>query len=139
MVSERGSGEQPVMGSQANEWIKIEVQTRYLESQSAPESRRFVFSYTITIHNNGPASARLLNRHWVITDANGKIQEVRGEGVVGQQPYLRPGEQFQYTSGTMLETPVGSMHGSYEMVDEAGKHFDAVIPAFSLSLPRALH
>ncbi len=127
------------MRSRDTKQISIEVQSRYLEIQSAPESGRFVFSYTITIHNQGDAPARLLNRHWVITDANGKVQEVRGEGVVGQQPYLRPGERFQYTSGTMLETPVGSMHGSYEMVDDAGDHFDAEIPPFSLSLPRALH
>lgn len=119
--------------------IDVEVQTSYLESQSSPETDRYVFSYTITIRNTGTVPARLLNRHWIITDANGKVQEVRGEGVVGEQPYLRPGEDFQYTSGTMLETPVGSMRGSYEMVSDSGEHFDADIAPFSLAMPRTLH
>jgi ApaG protein len=119
--------------------ISIQVETGYLDSQSSPESDRYAFAYTITITNNGNEPARLLNRHWIITDANGKVQEVQGEGVVGQQPYLRPGENFRYTSGTILETPVGSMQGSYEMVGDDGQHFAAEIPAFSLSVPRTLH
>jgi ApaG protein len=119
--------------------ISISVQTAYLPEQSEPEAERFVFSYTITIRNDGPGPARLLNRHWVITDANGEVQEVRGEGVVGEQPYLRPGESFRYTSGTVLGTPVGSMEGAYEMVADNGDRFLAPIAAFSLSVPRTLH
>ena len=119
--------------------IAISVQTAYLADQSEPDSERFVFSYTITIRNDGRRPARLVNRHWVITDANGHVQEVRGEGVVGEQPYLRPGETFRYTSGTVLATPVGSMQGEYEMVADDGAHFLAPIAAFSLSMPRTLH
>jgi ApaG protein len=119
--------------------INVSVQTAYLSDQSAPDDDRYVFSYTITIRNDGGASARLLNRHWVITDANGRVQEVRGEGVVGEQPYLRPGESFRYTSGTVLTTPVGSMQGEYEMQGDDGERFMAPISPFSLSVPRALH
>lgn len=119
--------------------IDIRVHTAYLPEQSEPDAERFVFSYTITIRNDGLGPARLLNRHWVITDANGEVQEVRGEGVVGEQPYLRPGESFRYTSGTVLGTPVGSMEGEYEMVTDNGEHFLAPIAAFSLSVPRTLH
>lgn len=119
--------------------IDVQVETRYVESQSIPNEDRFVFSYTITIRNDGQSSARLLNRHWIITDANGKVQEVRGEGVVGEQPQLNPGETFRYTSGTVLGTPVGSMQGSYDMVDGHGNHFDALIPPFSLARPGSLH
>jgi ApaG protein len=119
--------------------IRVEVETEYVEGQSAPDEDRYVFAYTITIRNEGDLPAQLLTRHWIITDANGKVNEVRGEGVVGEQPYLRPGEGFRYTSGTVIETPVGSMHGSYQMVDEDGAHFDAEIPAFTLSIPRTLH
>jgi ApaG protein len=119
--------------------IIISVQTAYLPEQSEPDAERFVFSYTITIRNDGQGPARLLNRHWVITDANGEVQEVRGEGVVGEQPYLRPGESFRYTSGTVLATPVGSMEGAYEMVADNGDRFLAPIAAFSLSVPRTLH
>lgn len=119
--------------------IQIDVASRYVEEQSAPEQDRYVFAYTVTIRNVGTISAKLLSRHWIITDANGKVQEVRGEGVVGEQPYLRPGEGFQYTSGTMLETPVGSMHGSYQMHTDDGLDFDAEIPIFTLSMPNTLH
>ncbi len=119
--------------------IHVGVETAYLPDQSSPEMERYAFAYTITIRNEGASPAKLLNRHWVITDATGKVQEVRGEGVVGEQPYLRPGEGFQYTSGTMLETPVGSMEGEYEMEDEAGSRFLASIPPFSLSAPRSLN
>ena len=119
--------------------IDIGVETAYIAEQSNPQDDRYVFAYTITIANTGQSPAKLLNRHWVITDANGKIQEVRGEGVVGEQPYLRPGEAFRYTSGTVLETPVGSMEGEYEMVDDDGDRFLAPIAPFSLSMPRAVH
>ncbi|WP_455234716.1 Co2+/Mg2+ efflux protein ApaG [Thiogranum longum] len=119
--------------------IQIEVETQYIEEQSLPEQDRYVFAYTITIHNTGKLPARLLNRHWVITDANNRIQEVKGEGVVGEQPHLNPGEQFRYTSGTMLQTPVGSMQGTYQMIADDGVEFDADIPAFTLSIPRTLH
>ena len=119
--------------------IKVEVDTRYIEEQSLPQQDRYVFAYTITIRNEGEVPARLLTRHWVITDANGKTNEVRGEGVVGEQPYLKPGESFRYTSGTLLETPVGAMEGSYQMVADDGEQFDAEIPPFTLSIPRTLH
>ena len=128
-----------IMNERSEHLINIGVETVYLPDQSAPAANRYAFAYTITIRNEGGSAARLLNRHWIITDANGKVQEVRGEGVVGEQPYLRPGEGFRYTSGTLLETPVGSMEGDYEMVDDAGAHFLAPIPAFSLSVPRSLH
>jgi ApaG protein len=119
--------------------IRVEIETRYIESQSDPAANRYVFSYTVTISNKGHLSAKLLTRHWIITDANGKVQEVRGEGVVGEQPELAPGESYQYTSGTLIETSVGTMGGSYQMVDETGEPFDAEIPEFVLSAPRTLH
>jgi len=119
--------------------IEISVKTNYIPSQSEPDSNRYVFAYTITITNSGNKPAKLLARHWVITDANNQTREVRGEGVVGQQPNLMPGMSFEYTSGTVLETPVGIMHGSYEMMADDGTHFDADIPAFTLSIPRTLH
>lgn len=119
--------------------IKVDVETDYIEQQSDPEDSRFVFSYTITIKNQGSVPARLMTRHWIITDADGRVQEVMGEGVVGEKPYLRPGEEFQYTSGTIMETPVGSMHGSYQMFADDGEVFDADIPAFTLSQPQVLH
>lgn len=119
--------------------IKIDVETNYLEEQSSPEDERFVFAYNVTIHNTGDVATKLMTRHWIITDANGHVQEVHGEGVVGEKPYLRPGESFEYTSGTVLETPVGSMQGSYQMVTDDGQAFDAEIPAFTLALPHTLH
>ena len=119
--------------------IAVGVATTYMEEQSNPESDRYVFAYTITILNQGNMPAKLLNRHWIITDANGKTQEVRGEGVVGKQPYLAPGEEFQYTSGAVIETPVGAMEGEYEMVDDQGETFIAPIAPFTLSQPRILH
>jgi ApaG protein len=127
------------MSEQTEHPIRIGVQSVYLPEQSSPEANRYAFAYTITIRNEGGAPAKLLSRHWIITDANGKVQEVRGEGVVGEQPYLRPGEGFRYTSGTLLDTPVGSMEGEYEMVDDTGTRFLAPIPPFSLSVPRSLH
>ncbi len=119
--------------------IEIEVQTAFVEEQSAPELDRYVFAYTITIRNAGEQAVRLISRHWIITDANGKVQEVKGLGVVGEQPHLRPGEAFQYTSGTVLETPVGTMEGSYQMLTDDGREFEAPIPPFTLSVPHTLH
>ncbi|MEJ2060408.1 MAG: Co2+/Mg2+ efflux protein ApaG [Gammaproteobacteria bacterium] len=119
--------------------IQVEAESFYIPEQSDPDNERFVFAYTVTITNRGEISARLLTRHWVITDANGKVQEVQGEGVVGEQPYLRPGEQYQYTSGTMLETPIGTMQGSYQMHADDGQEFDAEIAPFKLSIPMKLH
>ena len=119
--------------------IRVDVDTSYLEDQSDPKERRFVFSYTITIRNEGSVPARLLTRHWIITDSNGKVQEVRGEGVVGEQPYLKPGQGFRYSSGAVLETPVGSMQGSYQMLADDGERFDAPIPAFTLAIPGTIH
>ena len=119
--------------------IEVAVKTTYVHAQSAPENNRYVFAYTITITNSGSIPAKLLTRHWLITDGNEKTQEVRGDGVVGEQPYLIPGMSFEYTSGTILETPVGVMRGTYQMVADDGTRFDAEIPAFTLSVPRTLH
>jgi len=119
--------------------IEVQVDTMYLPSESDPDDNRYVFAYTITIENQGTVPAQLMTRHWIITDANGKVQEVKGDGVVGEQPHLKPGEGFQYTSGTMLETPVGTMEGSYQMLADDGENFDAEIKAFTLSAPRVLH
>jgi len=119
--------------------IEIETVTHYLASQSQPEVDRYVFAYTITIRNHGAEPAKLVARHWVITDANGQVQEVRGEGVVGEQPHLAPGESFRYTSAAMIATPVGVMRGEYQMVADDGERFDAEIPAFTLAIPRTLH
>ena len=119
--------------------IEVAVRTAFIQAQSSPERNRYVFAYTITITNKGTVPAKLLTRHWVITDANERVQEVRGEGVVGEQPHLAPGASFEYTSGTLIETPVGSMRGSYQMVADDGTQFDAEIPPFVLSMPRTLH
>ena len=119
--------------------IKVNVETRYIEDQSNPEKNYYVFAYTITIVNQGQQAAQLLTRHWVITDSNHKVQEVRGDGVIGEQPILKPGERFVYTSGTMLETSVGTMKGSYQMEANDGLQFDATIEEFVLSTPRVLH
>jgi ApaG protein len=119
--------------------IRVDVATSYVEDQSNPTEGRFVFSYTITIRNEGQVAARLMTRHWIITDANGKVQEVQGEGVVGEQPYLKPGQGFRYSSGAILETPVGSMQGSYRMVADGGEVFDAPIAPFTLAMPGMLH
>jgi ApaG protein len=119
--------------------IDIDVATRYLDDQSEPEQDRYVFAYTIRIRNSGQVPARLLTRHWIITDANGKTEEVEGDGVVGEQPYLRPGEDFEYTSGAVLETDLGTMRGDYQMLADDGTRFAAPIPAFTLTIPRTLH
>ena len=119
--------------------ISVSVQTEYLPEQSDPGKDRYVFAYTVTVVNEGEVGAQLLTRHWVIRDANEKVEEVTGEGVIGEQPRLEPGKGFRYTSGTMIETPVGSMGGSYQMLADDGTRFDAEIPEFSLTMPRTLH
>lgn len=127
------------MPSPASHNIKVEVDAQFIEEQSEPGDNRFVFAYTVTVRNEGRVPARLLARHWIITDANGKVREVRGEGVVGEQPHVNPGEGFQYTSGAMLETSVGTMRGSYRMQGDDGQLFEAAIPEFTLSVPRTIH
>ncbi len=119
--------------------IKIDVLTEYIDSQSDPDERRYAFAYTITILNEGAVSAKLISRHWIITDSDGKVQEVRGKGVVGEQPLLEPGQGFRYSSGAIIETPVGTMQGSYQMQAEDGVEFDAPIAAFRLAKPGMLH
>lgn len=119
--------------------IRVHVKSQYLADQSVPQSKRYVFAYTVTIANEGGEPAQLQTRHWIITDGNGKVEEVKGPGVVGQTPYLRPGEQFEYTSGCILQTPRGQMHGSYQMVRPDGRGFDAVIAPFLLALPHSLN
>ncbi len=127
------------MQDQTRHRIDVSASPKYLSDQSQPDRDRYVFAYTITIFNAGTVPARLLTRHWIITDANDKVQEVRGEGVVGQQPYLAPGMSFEYTSGAIIETPVGTMRGSYEMITDDGSTFSTEIPQFTLSVPRTLH
>lgn len=119
--------------------VDVSVATRYLPEQSSPEQNRFAFAYTVTISNNGQAAAKLLSRHWIITDGDGRVQEVRGAGVVGQQPLLQPGESHTYSSGTVMATKVGNMQGSYQMLADDGKRFDATIAPFRLAMPGALH
>lgn len=119
--------------------ISVSPRALYIAEQSDADAGRYAFAYTITITNTGAVSARLLSRHWIITDANNLVQEVKGQGVVGAQPKLKPGESFEYTSGSMLATPVGTMRGSYQMVADDGTRFDAPIPEFTLSAPRVLH
>jgi ApaG protein len=119
--------------------ITVAARTAFVPDQSDVDGGRYVFAYTITITNTGTLPAQLVSRHWIITDANNQVQEVRGQGVVGEQPMLRPNESFQYTSGTAIATPVGTMRGTYQMVAEDGMQFDALIPEFTLSMPRVLH
>lgn len=121
--------------SATTQGIEVSVRSRYLPEQSAPDQQRYVFAYTIVIANHGDRTAQLRTRHWIITDGRGGIEEVRGDGVVGEQPRLEPGEQFQYTSGCVLKTPIGTMHGTYQMVRDDGDGFDAEIAAFSLVAP----
>ena len=119
--------------------IEIHPMPQYIPEQSDPENDRYIFAYTITIKNIGSVAAQLVSRHWIITDGNNEVQEVRGLGVVGKQPLLQPGESFQYTSGSSLTTAIGTMKGAYQMVAEDGTHFEAEIPEFVLASPRALH
>ena len=119
--------------------INVEVKTAYLDDRSDPSRNQYVFAYTITLTNTGDAPAQLISRHWIITDADHKVQEVKGLGVVGQQPLIKPGETFEYTSGATLATAMGTMRGTYHMVDEDGGAFEVPIPAFTLSVPRVLH
>lgn len=119
--------------------INVIVRTSYLPEQSDETLDRYVFAYTITIANTGMVAAQLISRHWIIADGENNIQEVRGLGVVGEQPLLKPGDSFEYTSGTAISSPVGSMKGSYQMVAEDGLRFDASIPEFTLIVPRTLH
>lgn len=119
--------------------FSVHVETAYLADQSSEEEERYAFSYTVTITNTGSVAAQLISRHWIITDADNQINEVKGLGVIGEQPLLQPNEQFEYSSGTMLSTAVGKMHGSYHVVAEDGTSFEAEIPAFTLAAPRVLH
>ena len=119
--------------------IEVSPMPQFIPEQSDPENDRYIFAYTITIRNIGEVPAQLVSRHWIITDGNNEIQEGRGRGVVGKQPLLQPGESFQYTSGSSLTTPIGTMKGTYQMVAEDGTHFEAEIPEFVLATPRALH
>jgi len=119
--------------------ISVTVDSQYIEAESNPEANRFVFAYTVRILNQGDIGAKLISRHWIITDANNRTQEVKGKGVIGEQPYLKPGESFEYTSGTMMETPVGSMQGSYQMIANDEHSFDAIIEPFTLALPKILN
>ena len=122
-----------------NHEISVNVQTDFMSDQSDPSQDRYVFAYTITIRNQGSIPATLMTRHWIITDGNGQVEEVRGSGVVGEQPVLKPGEGFQYTSGCPLATDVGKMEGSYEMVSSSGEHFDVEIAPFTLAAPGPVH
>ena len=119
--------------------IVVKAEPFFIGEKSSPEQKNYVFGYAITITNEGTIPAQLLQRHWLITDSNGKVQEVQGDGVIGEQPYLKPGESFRYTSGAILETPVGIMQGHYTMRSDEGDKFKAVIPQFTLSIPRVLH
>ncbi|MGO9835432.1 MAG: Co2+/Mg2+ efflux protein ApaG [Polyangiaceae bacterium] len=125
--------------SAVTEGIRVSVRSTYVVDQSVPLARRYVFSYTVRISNEGAEPAQLRTRHWIITDGGGKVEEVRGPGVVGHQPFLRPGEHFDYTSGCVLETPRGEMRGTYQMHRSDGRVFDAVIAPFLLALPHSLN
>ena len=119
--------------------ISISINSTYLQQESDPKNNKFYFLYTVSIINNGSIGAKLLSRHWIIEDSNGKVQHVKGEGVVGDQPYMNPGEEYQYTSGTVLETSFGTMKGSYQMINDSENYFDAEIPEFILTTPRIIH
>jgi ApaG protein len=119
--------------------IAVSAVPQYIDDQSDPDKERYIFAYTITIENVGSVPAQLISRHWIITDASDEVQEVRGLGVVGQQPLLKPGEKFEYTSGCQLDTPVGTMRGSYQMTADDGTQFEATIAEFTLAIPRVLH
>lgn len=127
------------MSNQLTRGIRVTVKSRYLSDRSSPARKEFVFAYTIRIANEGAVAAQLRSRHWIITDGEGRVQEVRGDGVVGAQPLLQPGQQFEYTSGCALPTPHGTMEGTYQMVTDDGDEFDAVIAPFSLAMPHSLN
>jgi ApaG protein len=127
------------MAEQNRYEVSVTTRSEYIPDQSDEDEARYVFAYTITITNTGTVPAQLISRHWIITDAENKVQEVRGLGVVGEQPLLKPNESFEYTSGTSIATPVGTMTGSYQMVAEDGVRFEAPVPEFTLSMPRVLH
>jgi ApaG protein len=135
MGQEKESG----IGSDRRYGVTVSAGTQYLAEQSDEAAGRYVFAYTISLRNTGSVAAQLISRHWIITDAQGLVQEVRGLGVVGAQPLLQPGESFEYTSGTSIATAVGTMRGSYQMLAEDGTRFEATIPEFTLSVPRVLH
>ena len=119
--------------------FSVSVRPQFVPEHSRPDEDKFLFAYTVTIRNTGDVAAQLISRHWIITDANNKVEEVQGLGVVGEQPVLKPGEAFEYTSGCPISTPVGSMRGSYQCVAEDGTQFEAPVPEFLLSMPRTLH
>ncbi len=119
--------------------FSVKVATAYLQDQSSPDDSKYAFAYTVTISNVGSTAAQLISRHWIITDANNHVQEVKGLGVIGAQPLLQPGQQFEYSSGTLLPTPIGSMRGAYKIVAEDGTLFDAVIEPFTLAVPKMLN
>ncbi len=127
------------MSNTQHHQFQIRVRTMYDAAQSDPASGRYVFAYTISIRNDGSIPARLMARHWMITDGNGRVREVRGDGVVGEQPHLIPGQDYQYSSGAIIDTPVGSMQGSYQMLADNGDRFDAPIPPFTLAVPGKLN
>ena len=127
------------MAFSVTESVRVAVESFYLSQRSAPEQQRFVFAYRITISNESPATVQLLRRHWIITDGDAQVTEVKGEGVVGEQPVLEPGETHTYTSGSVMKTETGTMEGSYEMQDETGRVFEVEIPQFLLAIPRTLH
>ena len=127
------------MADDSEHKISVLAKAQFIPGESDPDEKRYVFAYKITITNTGTVAAQLVSRHWIITDANGQVQEVKGDGVVGEQPLLRPTQSFEYTSGTAIATPVGTMRGSYQMVGDDGVKFDAVIPEFTLAMPRTLH
>ncbi len=129
----------PESSTAVTEGIRISVRSQYVADQSLPLAHRYVFAYTVRIANEGPEPAQLRTRHWIITDGTGKVEEVRGPGVVGQQPLLKPGEHFEYTSGCVLQTPRGEMRGTYQMYRPDGRMFDAVIAPFVLAQPHSLN
>jgi ApaG protein len=139
LCARRARGTAVLVSSAITNGIRVTVSTVYVPSQSAPTAHRYVFAYTIRIANEGTQTAQLRSRHWIITHGNGKVEEVRGPGVVGQQPVLKPGEHFEYTSGCVLDTPRGSMHGTYQMHTPDGKSFDANIETFQLAMPHSLN
>ena len=138
-IPRRSAGSEFPVYEARTEDVLVRVVANYLPEQSDPIESRYVWGYMVEIENHGKIGLQLISRHWVITDGNGKVQEVKGEGVVGEQPWMRPGDSFEYTSGAVLETAVGTMEGSYRMVADDGTHFDAPIPTFVLSIPRTLH